>query len=489
MVDYSLYLVTDPKCPNCEEVVQDAVDNGVTIVQLREKHLDTGELIQKAERLHKITQNAGVPLIINDRIDVCLAMDAEGVHIGNDDMNPVRARELLGPDKIIGVTVHSLEELKKTIGYGCADYIGLGGIYSTQTKKMKSEPIGPLGARELYKHLKDTGNPLKSVLIAGIKPDNCERTIEQSTYHGRGADGVAVVSCIMASPTPGRVARDIRDRVDRILKNGIQPSLAKLRTIRDKNPMIHHLTNTSVQNFCANVTLAIGASPIMAAEKDEFEDLVKVPLSALVLNTSAREGFITLQKALEVYNEAGKHVVLDPEAINISSFRESSVKELFRSSPPSVVKGTTKEIMCLLGATYTEGDDILACYNIVKHFTEEFGCIVVLTGVDNLVCFQDKAYKISTERSAAAQVSGCDDALASVIASFIADIPRGDMLQALEHTVSAVACYEHCIERAHGQTPNPGSFAMELLDQLSLVDESTLVHDHTFVCSLETEQR
>ena len=123
-VEWSLYLVTDSTPAilgnrDIIQVVEQAIRGGVGIVQYREKHADTGVMIEVASKLHAITQKYNVPLLINDRLDVCQAVGAEGVHIGQDDMDVARARQILGPDSIIGATASSPAEAEKAIKRWC----------------------------------------------------------------------------------------------------------------------------------------------------------------------------------------------------------------------------------------------------------------------------------------------------------------------------------------------------------------------------------
>ena len=136
-LDLSLYLVTDSTPEilghrDLIQVVEEALKGGVTIVQYRDKHADTGELIEVALKLHKVTQQYGIPLLINDRLDVCLAVGAEGVHIGQDDASLETARRLLPDTAIVGVTVSSVDEANAAIQAG-ADYLGIGTMFATPT--------------------------------------------------------------------------------------------------------------------------------------------------------------------------------------------------------------------------------------------------------------------------------------------------------------------------------------------------------------------
>jgi thiamine-phosphate diphosphorylase/hydroxyethylthiazole kinase len=485
MMDLSLYLVTDHKCANCEDVVQEAVDNGATIVQLREKTLDTGALISKAQRIHNITEQAGIPLVINDRIDVCLAMDAEGVHLGNDDMDPSTARRLLGPNKIIGVTVHSLDELKKVISEGIADYVGIGAVYGTATKVLKCPPMGTAGVRVLMEYLLNNEIDLPSVLISGIDENNCAQVIEESTYQGRRAQGVAVVSCIMSSSAPGIITKLIRNKMD-LLYHTRRMAIEKIQKIRERPPMIHHLTNTVVQNFSANVTLALGASPIMSGEPSEFHELTEMNNSALVLNGgAARVGEVKLSRGMEAYFKAGKHIVFDPVAIGASSFRRQFNTDLFLSHTPSIVKGNTGEIITLINSCMGEGGasdlmrgvdstvNISPCElkKLIQPFTYKYQCIVVSTGASDTICFRDKAIAIGGGSPLMPFITGTGCSLGSVIASFVADIPINTYDEVFEAVVDAVACYKHCAKRAHDKCEGTGTFQAHFIDELNRLDK------------------
>ena len=133
--DLTLYLVTDRRMPKegFETVVEEAIRGGVTLVQLREKEGDTGLLYERARRLKEVTDRYHIPLIIDDRIDIMLAVDAAGVHVGQSDMPAAIARQMIGPDKILGVSATDLTEALKAEADG-ADYLGVGAMYPTKTK-------------------------------------------------------------------------------------------------------------------------------------------------------------------------------------------------------------------------------------------------------------------------------------------------------------------------------------------------------------------
>lgn len=188
--DYRLYLVTDPvlhKGYPVLEQVRLALEGGVKLIQIREKELATGKFIDLARKALEMTSKAEAFLIINDRVDVALAAGADGVHIGQDDMSLADARRLLGPDKIIGVSVRSAEEARRAEKHG-ADYIAASGVFTTDTKKDVGDALG----RDSLKIIHEASS-LPLIAIGGIKVDNCAEVIKT------GADGVAVVTGITMS--------------------------------------------------------------------------------------------------------------------------------------------------------------------------------------------------------------------------------------------------------------------------------------------------
>ncbi len=200
MIDYSLYLVTDSGLCRGDffETIKSAIRGGVTIVQLREKLLETGEFFQKALALKKFLDERKIPLIINDRIDIALAVGAAGVHIGQRDMPPDIARKMLGEGAIVGVSVGSVDEAIAAERGGVADYLGISPVWTTPTKVDTSEPVGLEGIRKIRKKA-----ALPLIGIGGIKANNVESVIEA------GCDGVAVVSAIMTAENPEIAAREL----------------------------------------------------------------------------------------------------------------------------------------------------------------------------------------------------------------------------------------------------------------------------------------
>ena len=200
-----LYLVTDRDLSlgrSLEEVVSEAVKGGVTIVQLREKEASTGEFVALARRLMKLLKPLNIPLIINDRVDVALAVDADGVHIGQSDMAYADARRLLGPDKIIGLSVESLEDLEAANALD-VDYVGISPVYGTPTKTDTAEPFGLEGLR---KAVEMSVHP--TVAIGGMNARTIGEVMEA------GADGVAVVSALCSAEDISKAAKELKAIVE-----------------------------------------------------------------------------------------------------------------------------------------------------------------------------------------------------------------------------------------------------------------------------------
>lgn len=198
--DLGVYLVTDRACcgaRSVDEVVGAAIDSGVTLVQLRDKNIDARPMLALGRRLLELLRPAGIGLIVNDRIDVALALDCEGVHIGQQDIPYAEARRQLGPTKIIGVSVGSEAEARQAAGWD-VDYVGIGPVYPTATKP---DAGMALGADETARLARISGH--RAVAIGGIDVTNA------AALYAAGLEGVAVISAICAAPDPGAATRSL----------------------------------------------------------------------------------------------------------------------------------------------------------------------------------------------------------------------------------------------------------------------------------------
>lgn len=199
--NYSIYLVTDDGCLQGRaliDCVREALEGGVTLVQYRAKTASSAEMYAEALQLKALCDSFNVPLIINDRLDIAMAVGAAGVHLGQDDLPCAAARKLLGEDYLIGVSAHNPAEAKAALQSG-ADYLGCGAVFGTATKA----DVKKLGTDGLAAICKAKGLPV--VGIGGVTADNYREV------RAAGADGAAIVSGILAQP-------DIRATVEAIAK-------------------------------------------------------------------------------------------------------------------------------------------------------------------------------------------------------------------------------------------------------------------------------
>ena len=200
--DPSLYFITD-STNLTEEVflrrVEQALEGGVTLLQLREKERSTREYMELAEKVHQLTQRYQVPLIIDDRVDVALAVDAEGVHVGASDLPVAVARKLMGPHKIIGATAKTVPWAKEAWEQG-ADYLGVGAIYPTTTK-VRTVLTSTDTLREICAAV-----PIPVNAIGGLNKDNIH------VLAGIPIAGICVVSAIMKADDPTLAARELKER-------------------------------------------------------------------------------------------------------------------------------------------------------------------------------------------------------------------------------------------------------------------------------------
>ncbi len=198
VIDFHLYFVTDRQQTAgrpLTDVVQSALDGGVRAIQLREKDLEGGELYKLAAQMRDLTARYQARLLINDRIDVALAVDADGVHLGQTSFPVDTARELLGADKLIGVSTHSTAEIIASAG---ADFIVFGPVYFTPSKAAYGEPQGLERLRKAVEQ-----SPAPVFAIGGLQADRI------AEIQAAGAHGIALISALSAAPDPSQAAKDL----------------------------------------------------------------------------------------------------------------------------------------------------------------------------------------------------------------------------------------------------------------------------------------
>lgn len=212
-VDIRLYGIIDPERTGgrtLPDLARAAVAGGATLIQLRDKRGGTRTMVEAARAIGAALQGSGVPLLINDRVDVALAAGAAGVHLGQDDLHPNDARRLLGPRAIIGITIKTSAQADELFRFP-VDYACIGGVFATTSKDNPSPPIGldGLGRITFRARLAAPGIPVGA--IAGIDAGNAPAVV------GVGADGVAIISALFAVPDVEAAARTLRTAVDQAL--------------------------------------------------------------------------------------------------------------------------------------------------------------------------------------------------------------------------------------------------------------------------------
>ena len=199
-IDYTLYLCTDRKLMSTntlEEAVEQAILGGCSLIQLREKQSSSREFFEMAKRTKAITDRYRVPLIINDRIDIALAVDAAGVHLGQEDIPAKEARRIMGEEKVIGVSARTVELARKAVEDG-ADYLGVGAMFATNTKG-NAKVIG----KEKLKEIRAAVS-IPIVAIGGINHSNAAQLVDT------GINGLAVVSSVIGASDIQAAARKMR---------------------------------------------------------------------------------------------------------------------------------------------------------------------------------------------------------------------------------------------------------------------------------------
>lgn len=201
-LDVSLYVITGDKFSRgrpVTQVVRGAIKGGATVIQLREKEFTARRLVEVGREIRKITLEHNVTFIVNDRVDVAAAVDADGVHLGQDDLPVNAARKILGPGKLVGISTHSVEQALRAEKDG-ADYIGVGPVFETNTKEDVCAPVGLELVRKVSRLVR-----IPKVAIGGIKAHNAADAM------AAGADGIAVITAVVAAPDVEKAARELRE--------------------------------------------------------------------------------------------------------------------------------------------------------------------------------------------------------------------------------------------------------------------------------------
>ena len=516
-IDYSLYLVTDSTQAilgdkDLASVVEAAVEGGVTVVQYRDKKSETADLIRMGKRLRAITKKYSVPLLINDHVSVAQAVGADGVHLGQEDMDLRTARRILGPGAIIGVTANNLPEAVQAASAG-ASYLGIGTVYTTPTKENTKTIIGTAGVKSILARLSTMDSTMDTkiptVAIGGINASNLQRIIFQSKSPKKGLDGVAVVSAIMAAHDPKAAASELKYLIDKVPlsmspKAGENQSVETLldqipHIIKDlgvKSPLCHNMTNLVVQNFAANVALCIGASPIMANYGEEANDLARLG-GALVINmgTVTPDGLANYIQAIRAYNEVGGPVLFDPVGAGATAVRRQSVKTLMEHGYFDLIKGNENEIATVLGEskvqqkgvdTSASTTDETAKVRLVTKLAARERNVILMTGKTDYLSDGERTYAIKNGHHYLGSITGSGCTLGTTVAAFLAVHKEDKLLAAL----AGLLMYEIAAENAGRRMDvmGPGTFVPAFLDQLYNIAQSASKEDFTWLQAAKVEK-
>lgn len=477
-------------------------------MQYRDKTSETADLVLMAKELHKVTKPAGVPLLINDRVDVALAAAVEGVHVGQDDMDLKTARALLGKDAIIGVTANSEEEALEAARDG-ADYLGVGTVFATPTKENTKSIIGTAGVQKILDSLASAGHDkVKTVCIGGINASNVQRVLYQTASPSKKLDGVAIVSAIMAASEPKAAAAELTQLIKHPPPFAVTTSKAAftrddlIKTIPQviarmagKKPLCHNMTNLVVQNFAANVCIAIGASPIMSNNGLEAGDLASLGGSLVInMGTTTPEIRSNHLKALSAYNAVGGPTLLDPVGAGATQQRRDGVKALLAGGYFDVLKGNEGEIRTASGAQGVKqhGVDSGASQlelkdkiSLVQGTAERERNVVLMTGKEDVLSDGKRTVVIRNGHPLLGEITGSGCALGTTIAAVMA-VQREDKLIG---ALAGILMYEIAAERAAraGNVAGPGTFVPAFIDALYAIREESLKGDGGWAQHIDVE--
>ncbi|GAA5848789.1 hypothetical protein JCM8547_006346 [Rhodosporidiobolus lusitaniae] len=503
-VDYSLYYVTGrsllPPAPKdytgpANEWylahLEQALKGGVTVVQIREKDVDGGEFYEVARRSKQVCDKYNVPLFINDRLDIAVLLKAH-LHVGQSDLPARLARQLLGPDALLGVSVNTAREMQLVLDEGVADYVGIGPCFGTQTKKNLNPIMGPRGVRDILQVLGES--EVKAVVIGGITPSTIPNVLWQTpapvpSGGYRALDGLAVVSSIAASSDPGSASRELRQLFDqpkiypsRTLAAGqgltaedvveATAKLLELLKVGSKKPLVHHITNQVVMNDSANLTLAFHASPIMSASPDEAPHLAKL-ISCLLLNLGTiTEPQINAQKiAGAAANREKKPVVFDPVGVGATDYRKKRASDLLNTCHVSIIKGNAGEIGALSGLTEVQargvdsvGTGFKDSATVVKTLAAREKLVVAMSGETDYVSDGTVVFALENGSHWQENITGSGCMASSAVALFAGlRHESGDLVAALAGLTAINVAAEIAAARPDVQGPN--TFRAALIDE------------------------
>jgi len=464
VINYTLCYVTDEtlSCGRSTcDVVRDALKGGAGIIQLREKGYPREQKCAIGKQIRILCTEFDAIFIVNDSIDLAHELDADGVHLGQDDAPVSAARAILGQNAIIGVSVSSTEEALRAQADG-ASYVAVSPVFRTGSKADVGKETGLKGFDSIRKAVS-----IPVLAIGGITAENCE------TIARHGGDGIAVISAISMQDNITTAAETLR----RTIINGKRHmNKSILNSIRQSKPLIHQITNYVTVNDCAQITLNTGGLPVMACSPDESADMAGCS-QALVLNigTLSKIQIDSMISAGKSANIKGIPVILDPVGVGATSFRKESVLRILSDVKISVIKGNAAEIAVLAGETsLMKGVESIGQYDQIDSWSlkvsRTYCCITAVTGSTDIITDGHSIFRVNNGVPLMGSVVGTGCMSAPVIACFCA--VSSDLCEA---TASALSLYGIAGESVLSSDPriSPSYFKNSLIDEMLHLDESS----------------
>lgn len=434
--DLMLYGVTDShylKGRKLFQLVEEAILGGVTMIQIREKEMSHEEFKKEALEVQEVCKKYQVPLIINDDVELCKEINADGVHIGQDDLDLKATRKLLGEDKIIGVSAHNLQEAMKAYEDG-ANYLGVGAVFSTQTKD-DATAVSMETLREICQKV-----DLPVVAIGGINQINILE------FMGIDIDGVAIVSSIFASDDIKKASSMLKDKIQRILKNtmptcltiagsdssggaGIQADLKTM--LANRVYAMSVIAALTAQNTCGvDAIFDVDASFVEKQMDSVFTDIY--PMAVKIGMVSQKEIILSISKKLQQYH--ARNIVVDPVMVATSGAKlisDEAIDTLKENLFPlaTVLTPNIPEAEVLSGLKISNEKEMIEA---AKYIGDHYQCAVLLKGGHQINDANDLLYKegnyqwFKGKRIDNENTHGTGCTLSSAIASYLA---RGENLE------------------------------------------------------------
>jgi len=388
---------------------------------------------------------------------------------------------------------------------GCS--LAKAGVSKTNTKDI----IGTAGTKEILRAIAEDGRHVRTVSIGGINASTVQRVLYQSSDAKKKLDGVAIVSAIIAAKDPKQAASELLELVrapppfaKRALSNYNVKAKAAHELVNlasqvvfevgEKSPLSHNMTNLVVQNFAANVALAVGGSPIMANYGEEAKDLCKLG-GALVINmgTVTPEGLQNYTQALKAYNLEGGSVVFDPVGGGATAVRRNAVKTLLAAGYFDVIKGNEGEIKTVFGTVVQQkgvdsGPSTLSDLEkatLVRDLAARERNVVLMTGATDFISDGERTFAINNGNELLGKITGSGCVLGTTISLMLAASRTDKLLAALAGLLHYEIAAEIAAEREDVQ--GPGTFVPALIDELYSIQKATQAGDNSWVKRAKVE--